>query len=60
MDRIALAILEREWEADAAVLAEAARLAKERLAKERLADEPVAFPEWVGTFGGAISAELGG
>lgn len=34
MDRIGLAILEREWEADAAVLAEAARLAKERLADE--------------------------
>ncbi len=54
MDRIGPAILEREWQADAAVLAEAARLAK-----ERLADEPVAFPDWVGTFSGAIRAELG-
>lgn len=55
MDRTGLAILEREWKADPAVLAEAARLAK-----ERLADESVAFPDWVGTFSGAIRPELGG
>lgn len=40
MDRVALAILERELEADAAVMAEAARLAGERLADQHAGHLP--------------------